>query len=65
MARIGRVDLDDAAVHGSSMRGAWIAPNWWATRRWKSGIMAGDVKLDRFDLTGDTKEVLSRIQWIF
>ena len=65
MARYGRVDLDNAQVHGGTMRGWWTAVNWWATRRWKFSISAGDVDLDRFGITGNTKEILSRVQWIY
>ncbi len=65
MARYGRVSLDDANVHGGTMHGGWVGVNWWATRRWKFSVSAGDVTLERFGLSGNTLEVLSRIQWIY
>lgn len=65
MARYGRVNLDDANVHGGTMRGGWAGLNWWATRRWKFSVAYGDVDLERGGLNGNTKEVLSRIQWIY
>jgi phosphate-selective porin len=64
-ARYGKVDLDDKAVHGGTMDGWWAGVNWWATRRWKASITYGDIDLDRFGLNGNTKTVLSRIQWIY
>ena len=65
MARYGRVDLDDSGVAGGNMHGWWSALNWWATRRWKFSVQYGDVTLDRFGETGHTKELLSRVQWIY
>jgi phosphate-selective porin OprO and OprP len=65
MARVGRVDLNDAAVAGGTMDGWWLAVNWWATRRWKASIGYGNIDLDRFGIEGNTKTVLSRIQWIY
>lgn len=64
-ARIGRVDLDDAAIAGGTMNGWWLGVNWWATRRWKASIGYGNIDLDRFGAEGNTKTVLSRIQWIY
>jgi phosphate-selective porin len=65
VARVGRVDLDDAAVEGGTMDGWWLAVNWWATRRWKASIGYGNIDLDRFGPEGNTETLLSRIQWIF
>jgi phosphate-selective porin len=65
MARYGRVSLEDAEVHGGTMHGGWAGVNWWATRRWKFSVSAGEVTLERFGLSGNTLEVLSRIQWIY
>lgn len=64
-ARVGRVDLDDAGVAGGTMDGWWLGVNWWATRRWKASIGYGNIDLDRFGIEGNTKTVLSRIQWIY
>jgi hypothetical protein len=44
------------------MDGWRAAVNWWATRRWKSSIGYGDIDLDRFQITGNTRTLLSRIQ---
>jgi phosphate-selective porin len=65
IGRIGRVDLDDGMVAGGTMDGWWAGVNWWATRRWKFSIGYGDIDLDRFEVTGNTKTLLSRVQWIF
>jgi phosphate-selective porin len=77
MARYGRVDLNDAQVHGGTMHGWWTALNWWATRRWKFSLQYGDIDLLRAPqtgnpvyfgttpITGNTKELLSRMQWIY
>jgi phosphate-selective porin OprO and OprP len=65
MARYGRVNLDDAAVHGGAMYGGWAAVNWWATRRWRFTVQYGDVDLERYGIIGNTRELLSRMRWIF
>lgn len=65
VGRVGRVDLDDAAVKGGTMDGWWVAVNWWATRRWKASIGYGNIDLERSGLDGQTETLLSRIQWIF
>jgi phosphate-selective porin len=65
IARYGRVDLDDKTVHGGTMNGWWTGVNWWATRRFKMSIVYGDIDLDRFGIQGNTKTVLSRVQWIY
>jgi phosphate-selective porin len=65
VGRVGRVDLDDAGLDGGTMTGWWGAVNWWASRRWKASIGYGDIELERSGLTGDTKTVLARIQWIY
>ena len=59
------VDLDDKTVHGGTMDGWWMGVNWWATRRLKMSICYGDINLDRFGIQGNTKTVLSRLQWIY
>jgi phosphate-selective porin OprO and OprP len=65
VARVGRVDLEDAAVDGGTMDGWWLGVNWWATRRWKASIGYGNIDLDRFGIEGHTETLLSRIQWIY
>lgn len=61
---LGRVDLDDAALSGGSMEKWYVGLNWWATRRWKMSIGYGDIELDRFDILGNSNQVLLRMQWI-
>ena len=47
------------------MDGWWAGVNWWATRRFKASIGYGTTELDRFGLEGDTRMLLSRVQWIY
>ena len=65
IGRYGVVDLDDQIAEGGTMEGWWAGINWWATRRWKFGVVYGDIDLDRFGTTGNTKTLLSRVQWIY
>ena len=65
IGRYGHVDLDDKAVRGGTLDGWWAGVNWWATRRIKMSVGYGDIDLDRFGVQGNTKTVLSRLQWIY
>jgi phosphate-selective porin len=65
IGRYGHVDLDDRSVRGGTMDGWWAGVNWWATRRLKMSVGYGDIDLDRFGTEGNTKTVLSRVQWIY
>jgi phosphate-selective porin OprO and OprP len=64
-ARYGRLDLNDGTVRGGRMTGSWTGVNWWATRRWKASVGYGDIALERGGLEGDTKTVLTRLQWVY
>jgi len=65
IGRYGRVDLDDSGVRGGTMDGWWAGVNWWATRRIKASVGYGNIDLDRFGIEGNTRTLLSRVQWIY
>lgn len=65
IARYGKVDLDDGTVRGGTMDGWWTGVNWWANNRTKASIGYGTIDLDRFGVTGNTKTLLTRLQWIY
>jgi phosphate-selective porin OprO and OprP len=65
IGRYGRVDLDDRTVRGGSMQGWWTGVNWWANNRWKASVGYGNIDLDRFGITGNTRTLLTRLQWIY
>lgn len=65
VARFSHEDLDDGAVQGGSFNKTYLGLNWWATRRWKFGIGWGRTWLDRFDQTGVTDSIQTRLQWIY
>jgi phosphate-selective porin len=65
VARVGRVDLDDAAVSGGTLDKWYLGANWWATKRWKASLGYGNAGLERFGLDGNTKMLLARLQWIY
>ena len=65
IARYGKVDLDDGSVRGGAMDGWWTGVNWWANNRWKASLGYGNIDLDRFGITGNTKTLLTRLQWIY
>jgi phosphate-selective porin len=65
IGRYGKVDLDDGAVRGGTMDGWWAGVNWWATNRWKASLGYGNIDLDRFGIDGNTRTLLTRVQWIY
>jgi phosphate-selective porin len=65
VGRYGKVDLDDAGVAGGTMTKWYAGANWWANRRWRLSLGYGNATLDRFDLTGETRQFFSRLQWVF
>ena len=65
IGRYGHVDLDDGPVRGGTMDGWWAGVNWWANNRWKASIGYGNIDLDRFGIDGNTRTLLSRLQWIY
>lgn len=65
VARVGRIDLDDALVSGGTLEKWYFGANWWATKRWKASLGYGDADLERFGLDGNTKMLLARLQWIY
>src|SRR5512139_292815 len=65
IARYGKVDLDDGSVQGGTMDGWWTGVNWWANNRWKASLGYGNIDLDRFGIEGNTKTLLTRLQWIY
>ena len=64
-ARWSMVDLQDGPVQGGQYDRFEVGFNWWATREWKFGLVAGRVWLDRFGETGVTNTMLTRIQWVY
>ncbi|MBK7902751.1 MAG: hypothetical protein IPJ97_07145 [Proteobacteria bacterium] len=38
--------------------------NWWASNRWRASIGYGNIDLDCFGVTSNTKTLLTRPQWI-
>jgi phosphate-selective porin OprO/OprP len=64
-ARWSMVDLDDGPLQGGKYDRMEIGLNWWATKEWKFGLVAGRVWLDRFGETGVTDTILTRLQWVY
>ena len=72
--QVGRRGIDRAlwpsgpgnkGAAGGTMDGWWAGVYWWATRRWKASVGYGDIDLDRFGVTGNTRSMLYRLQWIY
>jgi phosphate-selective porin OprO and OprP len=65
VARIGEADLDDGLVSGGTLDEWYLGANWWATKRWKASLGYAKADLRRFDLEGNTKLLVARLQWIY
>lgn len=65
VARYAMVDLSSGGIDGGRYDRIEIGANWWATTRWKFGLLYGHVWLRRFDVTGQTDSLLTRLQWIY
>lgn len=63
--RYARTDLTDAQVDGGSFERVDLGINWWATTRWKAGVVWGRTWLDRNGLNGQTDTLLTRLQWVY
>ena len=65
VGRFGYVDLDDTVVKGGKMTTWYTGTNWWMSRQWKFGVGYGLADLDRFNVTGRTQRLFTRLQWIY
>lgn len=65
VARYAMVDLSSGGIDGGRYDRFEVGGNWWATSRWKFGLLYGHIRLRRFDETGTTHSLLTRLQWIY
>jgi phosphate-selective porin OprO/OprP len=65
VARYAMVDLSSGGIDGGRYDRVEMGANWWATTRWKFGLLYGHVWLRRFGTTGQTDSLLTRLQWIY
>lgn len=65
VARYAVVDLSSQAIDGGRYERIELGANWWATTRWKFGVLYGHIRLDRFGETGVTNSFLTRLQWVY
>jgi len=57
--------LDDTLVKGGNLTKWYAGVNWWASRQWKLGTGFGLGDLDKFNATGRTQMLITRLQWIY
>lgn len=65
VVRYAAVDLSSGAIDGGRYDRIEVGANWWATTRWKFGMLYGHVWLRRFGETGHTQTLLTRLQWVY
>ncbi|SEW36827.1 OprO/OprP family phosphate-selective porin [Chitinophaga arvensicola] len=64
VARFSRLDLQDKSIDGGILNKWHMGVNWWATQHWRVSVAYGISTLDRFNKTGLTNQVLTRLQWV-
>jgi phosphate-selective porin len=65
VGRFGYLDIDDTDIKGGKLAKWYAGANWWASRQWKLGVGYGLGDLDRFEITGRTQMLFTRLQWIY
>lgn len=65
MARFSGVDLDSDLVKGGRFNRFEVGANWWATTRWKWGVVAGRTWSRQNGTSGRTDSFLLRGQWVY
>jgi phosphate-selective porin OprO/OprP len=65
MARYSAVDLNSGDVLGGSFDRFEVGANWWATTRWKWGLLAGRTWSRQGGSSGRTDSLLIRGQWVY
>ncbi len=65
VARFARVSLNGGSIRGGRFDRLEGGVNWWATTRWKFGLLAGHTWLDRDGEAGNMTSLMTRIQWVY
>ena len=65
VGRFGYLDIDDTLIKGGKLKKWYFGANWWASRQWKFGVGYGLADLDKFNTTGRTQMLITRLQWIY
>ena len=65
VGRFGYLDIDDTLIKGGKLKKWYVGANWWASRQWKFGVGYGLADLDKFNTTGRTQMLITRLQWIY
>jgi phosphate-selective porin len=65
VARYSHVDLSDGLVEGGVLARWGVGVNWWASAQWKLCISYGDADLDKYEVRGNTRMLLKRLQWMY
>ena len=65
VARYSHVDLSGGPVEGGVLDKWHFGANWWASAQWKIGVSYGDADLDKYEVRGNTRMLLWRMQWMY
>ena len=65
VGRFGYLDIDDTLIKGGKLKKWYVGVNWWASRQWKASVGYGIANLDKSNITGQTRMLITRLQWIY
>ena len=63
--KYSHLDITDGLIEGGVLSKWHYGVNWWASAQWKVGLSYGNADLDRDNLQGNTKMLLTRLQWLW
>ena len=64
-ARSSHLDITDGPIDGGMLDKWHYGVSLWASTQWKIGMSYGDADLDRAGLRGNTRMLLTRMQWLY
>ena len=63
--RYSHVNLTDDLIDGGALDKWSFGANWWLSPQWKLGLSYGDAELDKYGRRGNTRMLLTRLQWMY
>ena len=65
VGRYSHIDVADRTIEGGVFNRETVGLAWWATRRWRLSVDYGFIDLNRTGISGVTKAVHTRLQWMY
>ena len=65
VGRYSHIDVAAPKIDGGVFNRETVGLTWWATRRWRLSVDYGFIDLNRTGISGVTKAVHTRLQWMY